>query len=89
MIEEGEMEKDDLTEVVRASWCNELQASVKALDLKSSEWCNGFFMQQGGGIRTSNVFKGYLASVCTRETSEWAMWIDAGGWETFPSNRLV
>lgn len=37
MIEEGKMEKDDLTEVVRASWCNELQASVKALDLKSNE----------------------------------------------------
>lgn len=37
MIEEGRMEKDDLTEVVRASWYNELQASGKGLDLKSNE----------------------------------------------------
>lgn len=29
--------KDDLTEVVRASLYNELQASVKGLDLKSNE----------------------------------------------------
>lgn len=37
MIEEGEVEQDDLREVVPASWCNEWQASVKGLDLKSNE----------------------------------------------------
>lgn len=37
MIEEGEMEQDDLREVVPASWRNELQASIKGLDLKSNE----------------------------------------------------
>lgn len=34
--EEGETETDDLTEEVRASWYNELQASGKGLDLKSA-----------------------------------------------------
>lgn len=36
VTEEGKKEQDDLREMLRASWCNELQASVKDLNLKFS-----------------------------------------------------
>lgn len=36
VTEEGKKEQDDLREMLRASWCNSLQASVKDLNLKFS-----------------------------------------------------
>lgn len=63
VTEEGKKEQDDLREMLRASWCNSLQASVKDLNLKFSGWWDGLFIQQNGGIWIYIVLKITLVSV--------------------------
>ena len=63
VTEEEKKEQDDLREMLGASWCNELQASVKNLNLKFSGWGDGLFIQQNGWIWIYIVLKITLVSV--------------------------
>lgn len=63
VAEEGKKEQDNLREMLRVSWYNELQASVKDLNPKFSGWWDGLFIQQNGGIWIYIALKITLVSV--------------------------